>query len=249
MSPPCFDLSRLRECLNPWRLHWYPQLHSTNDEAHALRAEGRLFCPAVVLTGEQTAGRGRGSNVWHAGAQTLTVSFALVADERRPPQHLPLIVGVLLRRVAARFSDGGVRIKWPNDLLHDGQKLAGILCERQHGIDVIGIGINVGLDAALPPDLRRHVTSLRDISGRAVDKTDVLLALAEELAVLPRRPVSWADVREEYAAHDALGGETVQVGELRGYCEGVDGDGRLVVHGESGRTTVLSGTVRLAVPA
>ncbi|MEM6313065.1 MAG: biotin--[acetyl-CoA-carboxylase] ligase [Planctomycetota bacterium] len=243
-----FDLDRIRTELTPWRLHWYPRLRSTNDRVVELKEEGKLFCPALVLTGNQTAGRGRGDNVWFSGPATLTVSFAVTADEHRRPEQLPLIVGVLVRRAIERLGADGVKIKWPNDLVHDGLKLAGILCEREHGVDVIGIGLNVGRDPALPADIARDVTSLDDIAHRELDKTDVLLTLAAALADLATRPITWSDVRDEFNAYDALGGEVVRVGETMGHCEGVDADGRLLIKGPTGTQRLHTGTARIVSP-
>lgn len=243
-----YDLERIRAGLAPWRLYWYPRLRSTNDRAVELRESGELFCPAMILTGNQTAGRGRGDNIWFSGPETVTVSFAIAADEHRRPEHLPLVVGVMVRRLASRFGGTDTKIKWPNDLLHDGLKLAGILCERERGVDVIGIGLNVGRDPSLPPEVNRNVTSLTDICGSPIDKTDVLLALAECLSTLTTRPISWPDVRHEYAGFDALGGETVRIGETIGHCEGVDADGRLVISGANGPQRFHTGTVRIVSP-
>ncbi|MEM8872690.1 MAG: biotin--[acetyl-CoA-carboxylase] ligase [Planctomycetota bacterium] len=243
-----YDLERIRTELSPWRLHWYPRLRSTSDRAIELKEAGELYCPALVVTGNQTAGRGRGDNVWFSGPSTLTATFAISADPDRRPEHLPLVVGVLVRRIAARFGASDTKIKWPNDLYHDGLKLAGVICERERGIDVIGIGLNVGIDAAIPPEVARNITSLNDICGQPVSKTDVLLALAESLASLTERPISWADVRSEYAGFDALGGETVRIGETVGHCEGVDADGLLVVCNETGTQRFHTGTVRIVSP-
>src|SRR5690242_523738 len=78
----CFCLSRLRQQIKPFRLYWYPRLRSTNDHAAALRKRGELFAPAMVLTGHQTAGRGRGTNTWWSHRGSLTVTFALPVDSQ-----------------------------------------------------------------------------------------------------------------------------------------------------------------------
>ena len=93
-----FDLSALRERLKPFKLHWYPTLHSTSDEAADLRRRGDLFTPALILAGEQTAGRGRGHNSWWSAAGSLTVTFALAVDSMIQPYQLPLIAGLAAQR-------------------------------------------------------------------------------------------------------------------------------------------------------
>ena len=72
-----YDLKRLRAALKPFRLHWSPTLRSTNDHAAEVRRRGELYAPAVVLTGRQTAGRGRGAHVWWSGPGCITVTFVL----------------------------------------------------------------------------------------------------------------------------------------------------------------------------
>src|SRR4051812_45410277 len=69
-----YHLDRLRAGLRPFRLHWFPVLRSTSDHAAALRRRGELFAPAVVLTGRQTAGRGRGDHRWWSGPGCVTVT-------------------------------------------------------------------------------------------------------------------------------------------------------------------------------
>src|SRR3954453_3458694 len=83
-----FDLRRLRNELKPVKLHWFPRLRSTNDHAAALRRRGELFAPAVVLTGRQIAGRGRGSNSWFSSRSrggSLTVTFVFPVEEHLSP--------------------------------------------------------------------------------------------------------------------------------------------------------------------
>jgi biotin-(acetyl-CoA carboxylase) ligase len=160
--PPCFDLQKLRRDLKPFRLHWFPRLRSTNDHAAVLRKRGDLFAPAIVLTGHQLAGRGRGSNTWWSGAGSLTVTFVLAADEHLAPHHVPLIAGLAVRAAAAEMSlNDDIQLKWPNDLLFGGRKLAGLLCERVHKADLIGVGLNVNVTSNdMPKTLRDRVTSL-----------------------------------------------------------------------------------------
>lgn len=178
-----FNLFRLRADLKPFRLHWFPRLRSTNDHAAALRRAGRLFAPAVVLTGRQIAGRGRGGNTWWSNPGVLTVTFALPTRDRVPPQELPLIAGVAVRDVAAQITGkSNILLKWPNDIMHDGQKLAGLLCERVSNVDLIGVGLNVNVDPAeAPRPLQRQITSLLCIAGKSFDMNDVLIGLAAQL--------------------------------------------------------------------
>ena len=253
-SESSFDLPRLRAGLKPFRLHWFPRLGSTNTHAAELRRRGELYAPAVVLAGRQTAGRGRGAHVWWSGPGCVTVTFVLPANDHVQPHQLPLVAGLAVRNAAARLSgNDGIQLKWPNDLLYDGRKLAGLLCERVEKADLVGLGLNVNLDpSAAPAPLRDRVMSLSKIAGRALDLTDALAAVASEL----RRTVEQQADRpfplllREYDAHHALVGRTVSVVDgadsaaVTGKCEGLDEMGRLLVRSKAQVHRIISGHVQ-----
>lgn len=230
-------------------------LASTSDTAAELRRRGELFVPAVVLAGEQTAGRGRGHNSWWSSAGCLTVTFVLPMDPIIQPHQLPLIAGLAARDAAAELSaDNGIQLKWPNDLLYDGRKLAGLLCERVLNVDLIGIGLNVNVDPSRAPiELRSKITSLLEIRGTAIDMTDALAVLASHLRVSLNRASKepFAVLLREYDAHHALIGRQVCVspspGEapVCGHCRGLDEIGRLVIQSGGQFHRVISGQVTM----
>jgi BirA family biotin operon repressor/biotin-[acetyl-CoA-carboxylase] ligase len=241
-----YSLDRLSAGLKPFRLHWYPRLCSTSDQAGRLRRAGRLFAPAVVLCGRQTAGRGRGSNSWWSGTDggVLTATFALAVHERLAPQELPLIAGLAVRAAAVELTGKPqIQLKWPNDVLLEGKKLAGLLCERVSNVDLLGVGLNVNVRAsAAPAALRKSLISLQQIVGRRLDMTDVLLAVAGHLRAAVRRRVQqpFSVFVREYSQHDALAGKRVAVSEgldqptVAGRCEGIDPAGRLLIRRPGG---------------
>src|SRR5688572_18691849 len=104
MAGDSFDLKRLRSSVKPFKLHWFPRLRSTNDHAAVLRKRGDLFAPAIVLTGHQTAGRGRGSNAWWSGDGSITATFVFPVEEHLSPHQLPLIAGLAVRDAAAELT-------------------------------------------------------------------------------------------------------------------------------------------------
>jgi BirA family biotin operon repressor/biotin-[acetyl-CoA-carboxylase] ligase len=248
-----FNLSRLRENLTPFRLHWFPRLTSTNDHAAKMRKAGRLYAPAIVLTGRQTKGRGRGSNVWFSAGGSLTVTFALPVGGGIQPHQLPLIAGLAVRNATAELTgDNGVQLKWPNDLLYGGRKLAGLLCERMENVDLIGVGLNVNLNPTdAPPNLQERITSLAKIAGRHFDLSDVLISVARNLRQMliggAERPFS--HVLMEYDSHHALIGRKVSVivgnGEppIFGRVEGLDEMGRLLLRARGMLHHVIAGQV------
>ncbi|MEX0744528.1 MAG: biotin--[acetyl-CoA-carboxylase] ligase [Phycisphaeraceae bacterium] len=162
----------------------HDSLDSTNDEARRLlsRYPGEAL---RVTAGRQTAGRGRHGRTWHAPRGGVWLSLAWpTTHEPTWYEAAPLVAAwAAWRAVMTCIEKAGgsrLRIKWPNDLLLDGRKVAGILCEHafEHTALIIGVGINANLAAdALPTNLRQPATTLRDVIGRAVD----LPALTESL--------------------------------------------------------------------
>lgn len=249
-----FNLSALRTQIKPFRLHWFPRLRSTNDHATELRRRGELYAPAAVLAGRQTAGRGRGAHAWWSGPGCVTVTFVFPLDERVLPHQLPLLAGLAVRNAAAEAcGNDGVRLKWPNDILYDGRKVGGLLCERVLKADLVGLGLNVNLDpSSAPPDIRDRVTSLAAAAGRALDLTEVLGTVASHLhrVVTQDADRPFLHVLREYDLHHALVGERVTVLDgadsagVSGRCEGLDEMGRLLLRSKSGLHRVISGHVR-----
>jgi BirA family biotin operon repressor/biotin-[acetyl-CoA-carboxylase] ligase len=171
---------------------------STNDEAAAWARAGAP-AGAVVTAETQTRGRGQQGRAWHSppGA-SLYLSVVLrppLAPVKLPP--LTLAVGVALAETAALF---GVTpsLKWPNDLLLDGKKAAGILSESacqggrlEHVI--VGIGVNLNV-AEFPPELAEIATSLGRVRGAAVDRAEFVARLCERLELWHDRFVAGDDV-------------------------------------------------------
>ncbi len=248
-----FDLERLRAGLKPFRLHWFARLRSTNDHAGVLRKRGTLFAPAVVLTGHQIAGRGRGNNTWWSGDGSIAVTFVFAADEHLAPQHVPLIAGLAVRTaVAEAAGNDGVQLKWPNDLLFNGKKLAGLLCERVYKADLVGLGLNVNIGKKdVPRGLRDRVMGLNEIAGQELDLTSVLILVGQHLRrmLANRDEQSFAAVIREYDRHHALVGKRVSVrggadeAMVAGKCEGLDETGRLLVRERKVLHRVIAGHV------
>ena len=250
-----YDLSELRSRLKPFRLHWFPRLRSTNDHAAVMRKRGELYAPAVVLTGHQLAGRGRGSNTWWSDRGALTVTFVLPVEEHLAPHQVPLIAGLAVRAASAELAgDDSIQLKWPNDVLHRGRKLAGLLCERIDKADLIGLGLNVNIDPKrAPKSLHDRITSLSRITEAPLDMTHVLATVARHVhRLLARRDeLSFGPLLREYDRHHALVGRRVTIsdtgenGPVSGRCEGLDSHGRLLVRHRGTLQRVIAGQVQL----
>lgn len=252
-----FNLARLRQDLKPFKLHWFPRLRSTNDHAAEMRRRGELYAPAIVLAGRQIAGRGRGSNSWWSSARggSITVTFVFPVEEHLAPHQVPLLAGLAMRDAAAELvGDEKMAMKWPNDVLYEGKKLAGLLCERVSKADLIGVGINVNLNAKqAPAALRGQITSLAAIAGRTIDINYALIALAAHLhrAMSRRGDRLFVETLNRYDAHHALVGRKVSVIEagsgrvVSGRCSGLDAHGRLVLRDGTKTRPVIAGQVRM----
>lgn len=251
-APP-EDLDRLRGQVVPFELCFFEQTGSTNTAAADLLAEGRLKAPALVVTGHQTAGRGQRGRAWFSGRKSLAASFVLPIDEQRPLHHLPILAGLAVREALAGLAGKiGLKVKWPNDILLSGRKLAGILCERKHRAEIVGIGINIRHEPGeVPPDLQDSIVALADVIA-APDRWHVLhviaLSLRQTLLETPAAD-AWNRALEQWPAHDALLDCELQLdtpqGNLAGTAAGIDADGRLRLLSADGREhAVISGSVR-----
>jgi BirA family biotin operon repressor/biotin-[acetyl-CoA-carboxylase] ligase len=250
-----FNLARLRQGVKPFRLHWYPCLRSTNDHAALLRKRGKLFAPAVVLTGHQIAGRGRGSNRWWSGQGSLTVTFVFPVEDHLSPHQVPLLAGLAVRDAAAELcGDDRIALKWPNDVVYQGLKLAGVLCERVSKADLIGVGLNVNIDPhKAPRALREQITSLAAIAGKPIEMTEAAISVARHLhrSLSRRGERLFAETIRRYDAHHALVGRKVSVIEagsnklITGRCGGLDSTGRLVLRDRRKVHPVIAGQVRV----
>jgi BirA family biotin operon repressor/biotin-[acetyl-CoA-carboxylase] ligase len=165
-----------------WR--FYERVSSTQDEAKAWVQQSAPH-GGMVIADEQTKGRGRWGRTWFSPPRKnlhLTLTMKLPA-EHPPLGTLSLLTGVaIVEALRQRFSVPAF-VKWVNDVVVDGKKLAGILIERV-GSDwaLIGIGVNVNLaETDLPDELRTTATSLQMVKGTPVDRTEVLSTLLVSL--------------------------------------------------------------------
>lgn len=238
--------------------HW-AALASTNDRALAWAREGAPH-GALVTADAQTAGRGRLGRAWASPpGEDLYMSLVLRPGSSREIGALGLAVGAGLREGLATWVPWAL-LKWPNDVLCDGRKLAGILCEARwtDGVPevVAGIGINVGRRTFAGP-LAETATSLARALPTAPPRAEVLghVLPAIEAAVEAFLAGGFAAIRGRYEPHCALRGQVVSV-ELnagtgareQARALGFDDDGALRVEPLAGGPTrrVESGDVWLA---
>lgn len=227
------------------------------------------------MAGEQRRGRGRRGSEWHSSAET-SLAFSVLLRPKLSPElasGLSLVAGLAVRHaVATLLTRDGVAatasVKWPNDVLVGGKKVAGILAESQVQAGklaavVVGIGLNLGR-ITLPSDVERRATSLAEAGVRQIDREDLLVqilsALSTRLADLERprdraaedappnvtRQTLPSTLLYEFERHDALRGLRVTVDGASGTAAGIDGTGNLLVDAERGvRYAVAAGHVEI----
>ena len=218
-----------------------PRLHlrtttSTNDRARELALAGAPH-GTLVTAAEQSAGRGRQGRTWSAPrGRALLMSLVL----RAPHPLLPLAGAVAVAEVSGEEA----RIKWPNDVLVGGRKVAGILAEGrpQERWAVIGIGLNVAVRIEDLPDKLRDTAGTLGLESRDVERVlGALLAALEHVLALDA-----AALLEAWRARDALIGREITWAGGTGRAAGIDGAGRLVVElAGGGRTELDAGEVHL----
>lgn len=243
--------------LNLGGLRWFDSIGSTNDEALAWAARGAKDF-SLVVADEQTQGRGRLDRKWFT-PKGSAIAMSLILRPTAPMRsHLSRTVGVAALSLADACLTLGLspKIKWPNDILLDGKKAAGILVETVwSGEDadslVIGMGINVCKSAVPPAELLQFPSaSLEDLLGSAPEREDVIFHVLNNF-------LRWRDLIgtdgfiTAWEENLAFRGETVQIHagggvSHQGLLDGLESDGSLRLRdGHNNSVIVRFGDVSL----
>jgi BirA family biotin operon repressor/biotin-[acetyl-CoA-carboxylase] ligase len=227
---------------------------STNADLMARAA--LLERPALLVAEHQSAGRGRGGRSW-LSAPGDSLTFSLAWKFAASPQGLlglPLAVGVALAETLVALQVP-VQLKWPNDLLKDGAKLAGILIETQGAAGggtwaVIGVGLNLSMPDELEARIGRAVATAPWLAR--MDRDALVAALLDKLAAALGEFAStgFGAFRARWDALHAWRGQQVAIIDQgatvqQGLAAGVDDSGRLLLDTAAGRIAVLAGDVSL----
>ena len=230
----------------------YETLGSTNAEALA-RARAGERGPLWITAATQTAGRGRRGSAWVSGPGNLyaTLLLAEPSPKEAAPQ-LSFVAALALHDAVAQCAPGlgpMLTLKWPNDLLLGGAKLAGILIEGESEPE-FAVAIGIGVNCARHPDDTRYPATDLAAAGALVTPDALFGALA---GAFVRRQAQWqrgsgfAGIRADWLKRAAGLGEPIRVRlperELSGRFDGLDDGGHLLLQGEGGRITVTAGEV------
>ena len=252
-----FSLPRIKRETFVAQAELHRTIDSTNRRAMELAVLADTELPYLVLTENQTAGKGRGSNVWWSAPGALTFSLALdlggqdFTTESWPRFALAAAVGIceVLESIAPDVPFG---IRWPNDIFTGPHKVCGILPELLPGKSprlVLGIGINSNNSMSdAPVELREAATSLFDVTGRRTNLTNLVVGVLNRLeARLLDLAGSSPDLTRAWSDRCLLRGRTVSLRMdsdlVQGGCEGIDATGALLLRVASKVTPFYGGSV------
>ncbi len=223
----------------------YPELDSTNEEAR--RRSGEAW-PLWITAARQTAGRGRRGRVWQSPPGNLAASL-LIRPTRPMPQwpQLSFAAAIAVADMAAHFAPrSSIAVKWPNDVLADGKKLAGILLESAGDALVIGIGVNL---IAHPDDTEFPAASLVSPGAPPVSSQAALTHVAHGFAGWYEQwqAQGFAPIRDAWLARAAGLGTRIRARlpdrEYHGVFEGLSADGALLLNDGTSIRAITAGEV------
>ena len=229
------------------RLLFFQEVGSTMDEA-VRRAERGTEEGTVVVAETQTASRGRQGRAWVSQTGNLYLSVVLYPSLQTLP-FLNSLCGVAVVRAIANISGLKPRIKWPNDILLDGKKVAGVLVESAIAGDqvhhsIIGIGINVALDADEIDEIAGGAISLNHASAGDIPRDELLREILQQLDALYIQLNHGDTPIEEWEELLDTLGQRVRVNwqgeEYVGFADGIDAQGSLLLREDSGRIRTLA---------
>ncbi|MBF0213597.1 MAG: biotin--[acetyl-CoA-carboxylase] ligase [Magnetococcales bacterium] len=266
-APPDHDTLRPERMAPLWRgrlfaaerYHYHERIGSTNQEAMQLARAGAPEGTLVVAEG-QSGGRGRLGRVWESpSGENLYLSMVLRPD--LPVAHAPrltLVAGLATVEAVLAAGVAEARLKWPNDVLVNGRKLAGILTEMATEGErirqvTVGVGVNVnGRSADFSPEVAARAVTMADILHRTCERAELLAALLVAMERWYARLLTegFAPIRIAWKEWALLEGQRVRVesatGSREGWLEDLDEEGFLLVRGAEGEIwRVLAGDVVL----
>lgn len=260
-SAPFIDAETIRAGTFVEHIEVHETLDSTNDRAVELARDANIELPALVVARYQTAGRGRGHNKWWSTDGGLTFSVLLepaalgIATANWP--QLSLAVAVAICDAIQMESASRVAVKWPNDVMLDGRKIAGILIESPGGAApaknrlIVGIGININNSlGGAPSHVAQNGIALCDVTGRTHDLQSVLTKVLNAIVVRAAQlRAHHPTLMQAWQRLNQLAEQNVIIEtdgrRIEGKCGEIAADGALVVQTASQQQRFYSGSVRL----
>ncbi len=239
------------------KLYYFAEIDSTNACARRLAERGANE-GGVIIAETQTRGRGRMGRSW-VSPPFVNLYVSVILRPQLPPVHAPqltLMAAVALADTIASFIGAPPTIKWPNDILVGGKKLAGILTESSCNSEriefvILGIGVNLNYPVALMPEvIRERATSILTITKDTIEREAFLQRLIQDLdrCYGELEEVGFDSLARRWEAFFGLRGKGVRV-EMTDYimigiAKGIDRDGALIVEDDRGeRQRIVAGDV------
>ncbi|MEE9116230.1 MAG: biotin--[acetyl-CoA-carboxylase] ligase, partial [Thermoplasmata archaeon] len=204
---------------------------------------------AVVISKEQTRGRGRGGRTWMSPRGGLYLSVVLEPDIPADESHkLIFLAGNAAAKGLAHFTGENIEIKWPNDICHNELKVGGILCEsssmgKKLRFAILGMGINTNI-RGLPPELKDMATTILRVTDREVDNDRVAEVILDELSARYMDfPGNFSELLDEWRELTTTLARSVMLDGKMVRALDVDDDGFLLVDDNGRKRRVVSGTI------
>jgi BirA family biotin operon repressor/biotin-[acetyl-CoA-carboxylase] ligase len=235
------------------KIHFYPDIDSTNTEAFNLAAAGAPE-GTVVIADSQTKGRGRMQRVWHSPSGSNIYTSLILRPNLKPDRvpQISILAGVAVAEIMDNFCPGMVNLKWPNDVLLNGKKVCGILAQMKTSASrvdfiILGIGINININYnRLPQDIKNSATSLAIETDRKISRQELIIDLYENLAKWYKKLIAdgFSTVKEKWLSMAPMIGKRVQITSgdevISGKALGIDEQGSLLLLTAEGRKIKIS---------
>ena len=240
------------------KIHSYRSVKSTNDTAQQFADSGEIE-GTIITAEEQTKGKGRLGRVWFSKMKAgIYLSIILKPDfipEKAP--GLSIMTAVALSNSLAELTDANVQIKWPNDVLLNGKKTAGILTElsaekeKIHHI-IVGIGINVNhTESDFPDEIKDIATSVRRENGAEISRVVLIRKFLEQFEILYEdyKICQLEKLTQKIRAYSSLIGKNIKLNLGNSFIEGtvldINSNGALLLNSQGKVVTLNSGEVTI----
>ena len=263
-SPDLLQPEKIQKNLNTKiigkNIFYRPKVDSTNNIAKKMARENAVD-GTVIIAEEQTNGKGRLERNFYSPKEKC-ILFSVILRPKCFPKDAPkftLLAAVAVARAMEKFNLHA-EIKWPNDIVHDGRKIVGILTELAAEVDfvkwiVVGVGINVNIKPEdFPEDIKNIASSLYEINGKKnLSRVDFFQTLLEEFEkiYLSANENGFGEILNLWKKYNVTLGKNIKVisadtGDVFfGKAIDIDSDGALIVETENGRQTVYAGDVSI----
>ena len=227
---------------------YYHSLPSTMDFAKKLAQEG-MSEGVVVLCDEQTEGRGRQGRKWFASPASSVLMSVIFRPTLEQLPQLNMLASLAIVLTIEKVAGIKSAIKWPNDVLIGGKKVAGILMENVFEGEalqaaIVGVGLNVSLDVSAYPEIAPIATSLSTELGKELNRDDVLRTLLQEMDALYQAVKRNKDVYHQWLARVETLGKTVRIKSGKsveeGLAQSIGPDGSLTLRRADGSLVTIA---------